>query len=83
MKTSTRSTVTHRTAVTSDTKTADGGRALLMELFDDLRNDKRVGKLTAQFGPGGSIASLVFEETENIKQGEIEVEIPTPEKTYI
>ena len=83
MKTATKSTVTHRTAVTSETKTTDGGRALLMELFDDLRTDKRVGKLTAQFGVGGSIASLVFEENETIRQSEIGVEPSTPEKRYL
>ena len=78
MKTSTKSTVTHKTSVTSETKTSDGGRSLLLELFDDIREDKRVGKLTAQFGVGGSISSLVFEETENIAQKEIEVEEPLP-----
>lgn len=74
MKTATRSIVTHKTTVTSDTKRDDGGRALLNELFDDLHSDKRVGKLTAQFGAGGSISSLIFEETENIPQSAIEVE---------
>lgn len=74
MRTQTRSTVTHKTTVTSDAKKDDGGRSLLLELFDDIRSDKRVGKLTAQFGVGGSISSLVFEETETIAQKEIEVE---------
>jgi hypothetical protein len=83
LKTQTRSSVTHRTSVSADTKTTDGGRSLLLELFDDLRSDKRVGKLTAQFGVGGSIASLIFEETESIPQSSIEVEPATPEKRYI
>jgi hypothetical protein len=74
MKTSTKSIVTHRTAVTSEDKRADGGRWLLLELFDDIRGDQRVGKLTAQFGVGGSISSLFFEETETIAQAEIEVD---------
>ena len=74
MKTSTRSVVTHSTVVSADGKQLDGGRALLLELFDDLRSDKRVGKLTAQFGVGGSISHLQFEESETIPQREIEVE---------
>jgi hypothetical protein len=83
MKTITKSTVTHKTTVTSDTAVKDGGRALLLELFDDLRSDKRVGKLTAQFAVGGSIASLQFEETESIKQRDIEVEPKPPVHEYI
>jgi hypothetical protein len=74
MKTSTRSLVTHRTAVSSEEKRADGGRSLLIELFDDIHGDKRVGKLTAQFGVGGCISSLIFEETETIPQRNIDVD---------
>lgn len=74
MKTSTRSFVTHKTAVTSEEKRSDGGRSLLLELFDDVHGDKRVGKLTAQFGVGGSLSSLTFEETETIPQASIEVD---------
>ena len=78
MLTSTKSVVTHTTAVTAEEKRTDGGRALLIELFDDIRADKRVGKLTANFGVGGSIASLQFEEIEKIAQAEIEVSPPSP-----
>ena len=86
MKTQTKSTVTHRTAVMPEGKANDGGRALLLELFDDIHGDRRVGRLTAQFGVGGSISSLIFEETENIAQREIEVEANgyiTPVKRYM
>lgn len=83
MKTATKSIVTHKTTVTSESKTTDGGRALLIELFDDVRSDKRVGRLTAQFGVGGSISSLTFEETEAIRQEEIEVEPPSPVIRYL
>ena len=83
MKTQTKSTVTHRTHVTSDKKNNDGGRDLLIELFDDIRSDKRVGKMEVQFGVGGSISSLVFEESEVIPQKEIEVEAKLPEKRYL
>lgn len=74
----TRSKVVHTTTITSEGKNGDGGRALLLELFDDLHSDRRVGKLVAQFGVGGSIASLQFEETESIPQQQIEVEEPLP-----
>ena len=83
MLTTTKSSVHHVTTVTSDAKSKDGGRALLLELFDDLRADQRRGKLTAQFGPGGSISSLTFEETEYIRQSEIEVAPPSPVVHYL
>lgn len=83
MKTQTKSTVTHRTHVTSDKKRDDGGRDLLIELFDDIRSDKRVGKMEVQFGVGGSISSLVFEESEVIPQKEIEVASKVPVAEYI
>ena len=73
MKTSTKSVVTHRTIVTSETPVKDGGRALILELVDDIRSDGRPGKLTAQFGIGGSLSSLIFEESETITQSSIQV----------
>lgn len=73
MITSTKTVIQHETSVTPEEKRRDGGKALLMELFDDLRGDKRVGKLTAQFSVGGSISSLMFTETESVAQSEIEV----------
>ncbi|HWF62933.1 MAG TPA: hypothetical protein VN666_21855 [Nitrospira sp.] len=73
----------HTTNVTSEHKCNDGGRELLLELFDDLHSDKRVGTMRAQFGPGGSISHLEFVETERIKQSEIEVEEKLPEKRYL
>lgn len=83
MKTSTKSFVTHKTQVTSEAKNTDGGRALLLELFNDIHSDKRVGKLTAQFGVGGSLSSLIFEETESIRQSEIEIQPPPPVRNYL
>jgi hypothetical protein len=55
-------------------KFTDGGRALLLELFDEIRADRRVGRLTANFGPGGSIGALSFEEKETIPQRNIDVD---------
>jgi hypothetical protein len=74
MHTQTKSTVTHRTTLMSDSKPADGGRSLLIEAFDFIRSEKQVGKLTAQFGVGGSISSLTFEETDAIPQKSIVVD---------
>ena len=56
MKTATKSTVTHRTAVTSETKTTDGGRALFTRWNCSTTSApiSGSGKLTAQFGVGGS-----------------------------
>jgi hypothetical protein len=73
MNTATRSHVTHKTTITADEKKPDGGRALLLEAFDFIRQERQVGKLTAQFGVGGSISSLVFEEIDSIAQRDIEV----------
>jgi hypothetical protein len=73
MKTATRSHVTHRTTITADEKLPDGGKSLLNEAFDFIRQERQVGKLTAQFGIGGSISSLIFEETDSIAQKDIEV----------
>jgi hypothetical protein len=72
MQTQTKSVVTHKTSITADVKKDDGGRSLLMESFDFIRKEKQVGKLTAQFGVGGSISSLYFEESSTIAQKDIE-----------
>jgi hypothetical protein len=45
-----------------------------METFDFIHKEHQVGKLTAQFGTGGSISSLIFEETESIPQKAIQVD---------
>ncbi len=73
MNTQTKSTVTHRTAITEEAKRDDGGRALLMEAFDFIRKERQPGKLTAQIGVGGSISALFFEETSIIPQKDITV----------
>jgi hypothetical protein len=72
MQTQTKSVVTHKTSITADVKKDDGGRSLLMESFDFIRKEKQVGKLTAQFGVGGSISSLYFEESSTIAQKDID-----------
>ena len=74
MHTSTRSTVKHVTHLTADKKAEDGGRSLLIEAFDFIREEKQVGNLIAAFGPGGSIRGLRFEEEDTIPQKDITVD---------
>ncbi len=73
MKTATKITLIRKTIFTPDIKQKDGGRALLTEALDlitaalDLiKEEGNVGALTAQIGPGGSIASLVFVKEDRI-----------------
>lgn len=73
MRTTTRSTVKHVTQLISDRKRADGGRALLIEAFDFIREEKQVGNLIAAIGPGGAIRGLRFEEEDVILQRDISV----------
>lgn len=83
MNTSTTSIVQHTTRVTSEQKRNDGGRALLLELFDDVHSDGRVGTLTAQIAVGGCISNLQFVETVKIKQSEIEFPPGPPVIKYL
>jgi len=72
-KTRTLTTVTHKTTLTSDgAPKKDGGRSLLMDTFDLIHTERQVGELTVQFGPGGSISSVIFTEKEVIPQKSIE-----------
>jgi hypothetical protein len=73
MKTQTKITLIRKTIFTPDSKQKDGGRALLAEALelitealDLIREEGNVGALTAQIGPGGSIASLVFVKEDRI-----------------
>lgn len=74
MRTQTRSTVKHVTQLMAEHKTMDGGRALLLESFDFIREEKQQGKLVAVFGPGGAIRGLTFEEEDSIPQSAITVD---------
>lgn len=62
----------HRTTLTTETSRKDGGKGFLLEVFDTIRANHQVGQLTVQFGVGGSISSVIFEERELIKQNQIE-----------
>jgi hypothetical protein len=52
----------HRHVFTPDSKPKDGGREFLLEVFDYIHEEKQPGKMTVQFGGGGSVASLIFDE---------------------
>jgi len=52
----------HHHAFTPDSKPKDGGREFLVEAFDCVHENKQPGKMTVQFGGGGCIASIVFDE---------------------
>lgn len=42
----------------------DGGKALLNEAFDFVHEHKQAGRMTIDFGIGGSISSLRYEQRE-------------------
>ena len=66
MKTSTRITLNRKTVFTPDRKPEDGGTALLLEALEMIREEGQVGSLTAQIGPGGTIANLSFVKEDRI-----------------
>ena len=66
MKTATKITLQRKTTFTPDAKQSDGGRGLLIEALDLIREEGNVGALTAQIGPGGSIASLTFTKEDRV-----------------
>ena len=47
-------------------KPRDGGKALLDEAFNFVRKNKQPGRLVVDFGIGGSISMLEFEQKERI-----------------
>lgn len=66
MKTSIRITLNRKTTFTPEHKLEDGGNALLLEALAMIREEGHVGALTAQIGPGGTIASLTFLKEDKI-----------------
>lgn len=74
----------HKNTITFDAPinhAPDGGQKWLNEAFKLIHLNSQVGALTVQFGPGGSVSSMIFEEREVIPQSKIEFEedeIPNP-----
>lgn len=64
----------HKTALTYTAEPGhqkDGGRKFLLEVFDLIRENKQVGALTVNFGVGGGVGTIVFEERHAIAQADI------------
>lgn len=57
-------TVHHSKATLVGTKPRDGGFALIKEAFDWIHANRTPGKLTVNFGTGGSASDLTFEQRE-------------------
>ena len=64
---SVRSEEVHRSKATwIGDKPKDGGKSLLDEAFNFVRTNKQPGRLIVDFGTGGSISMLEFEQKERI-----------------
>jgi hypothetical protein len=66
----------HRTTLTYTAESnhiKDGGKRFIAEVLDMIRAERQVGTLTIQFGVGGGVSTVVFEEKETIAQKDIEV----------
>jgi len=75
LNTRTQSKLVHRTTLTHIPEIGarkDGGLAFLNEVVEFIRQEKQIGRLTADFGVGGSISNIVFEETCTVSQRDLE-----------
>lgn len=82
LNTRTTTNAVHRTAITYEAPagaTKDGGRAWLAETFRLINSSRQIGTLTVNFGLGGSITSVIFEEKELIPQKDIEISSDSPD----
>lgn len=50
----------------------DGGKIFINEVFDLIQKNQQVGTLTVQFGTGGSISGVAFEEKQLIPQRDVQ-----------
>lgn len=64
--------VHYSTATWVGLKPADGGKSLLDEAFDFVRANKQAGRLVVDFGLGGSISRLVYEQKERVPSPAVE-----------
>lgn len=86
LQSKTTSKVLHRTVLSWEWEPGhhrDRGEKFLASVLKLIRDERQIGRLTIDFGVGGGVSSVVFEETESIKQGEIEVAPQTPPKHYL
>lgn len=62
-----RSEEVHRsTATWMGEKPRDGGKALLLEAFDFIHENKQPGRMIVDFGTGGSVSRLEYEQKESV-----------------
>lgn len=66
--------VHHSRATWNGDKPKDGGRALLLEAFDWVRANKEPGRMIIDFGTGGSVSALEFEQRERVPSPPFEFE---------
>lgn len=72
--------VHHSKATWVGEKPRDGGKILLLEAFDFVRTNKTPGRLIVDFGPGGAISVLEFEQKERIPSPVAEYDSDDEEK---
>ena len=70
IKMNTQSELVHRTTILGD-QAHDGGRARILETFDNIHEDRETGKLVIDFGQG-SINSIYFEQRVKTTQRELD-----------
>ena len=56
--------VHHSRASWEGAKPKDGGRSLLLEMFEWIRENKTPGRMIVDFGTGGSVSCAEFEQRE-------------------
>ena len=54
----------HSKAAWVGAKPKDGGRSLLLEMFEWIRENKTPGRMIVDFGTGGSVSCAEFEQKE-------------------
>lgn len=70
----TTSKLVHRTVITHVPEFGarqDGGLAFLNEVIAEIRQEKQVGRLTVDFGVGGGVGNISFEETASVSQRDL------------
>lgn len=74
LNTRTTSKLIHRTALIHVPEVGarqDGGLAFLNEVVAFIRSERQIGRLTVDFGTGGGIGNIVFEETASVAQRDL------------
>lgn len=65
----------HRTTLTYTAEfghRADKGVKFIFEAVEMIQKEQQVGSLIIQFGPGGGVSGITFEETQTVPQRDIQ-----------